>query len=86
VQHLLSILFTADAQGAVSFNPSFDATPNHDVLLYGEDNIIDVDDIQFIGTRLTIVPEPASIVMALMSAAALGAVAIRKRRVSSARN
>ena len=80
VQHLLSILFTADAQGVVSFTPSFDALPNHDVLLYGVDNIIGVDQIQFSGSRLAIVPEPGAMALAGSACAVMGIAGLVRRR------
>jgi hypothetical protein len=85
VQSLLSILFTANSPGVVSFSPSFDSIVNHDVLLYMDDNKILEGEITFSGSRLAIVPEPGALALAGSACGIFGLVgAIRRRSMRRA--
>jgi hypothetical protein len=57
-QTLWSVVVTASAGGVVTFTPSFDSEAGHDVALYGSDEGVPADAIDFVGTTLTITQEP----------------------------
>jgi len=50
--------FHANSVGTFSFNSSFDATAGHETLLYGNDNNITADQIQFGSFQLTVNGQP----------------------------
>lgn len=80
--HLVwSLPATAIAPGTLQLTPSFDATDDHDVFVFGENAPVLAADIQFVGGSLTIVPEPSSLVLAGTCLVSMGgALAIRPRR------
>ena len=59
---------TATLAGIEIFVPSFDSTPGHDTLLYGDDSAVPASQISFIGATLTVVPEPSSMILACLAA------------------
>ncbi len=62
-QPLWNVLITAIGPGVVSFIPSFDTVVTHDVLLYLKNEIVLESEIDFVGSSLTIVPEPSGFVL-----------------------
>ena len=57
-QKLWTVLVHASAGGAVTFTPSFDTAAGHDVTLYGDNDVITSDMIDFVGSTLTITQNP----------------------------
>ena len=79
-QPLWNVPLTAIAPGEVSFTPTFDTLTGHDVLLYLLNEPIPESQIDFIGSTLTIVPEPSTVVIAGTGCSALALLAVRRGR------
>ncbi len=79
-QLFLQYTATATSAGLASFAPMFDDTFGHDVLLYGEDAPIAASEIDFVGTNLSVVPEPSSLLLLSVFSSVLAWVGQRARR------
>ena len=79
-QFLFSVPFHATAAGQLVLTPTLSNTPGLDYLLYGYDDAVSAEHINFMGTSVTIVPEPNSVVLAAAAAGALAFVVYQRRR------
>ncbi len=78
---IFSIPFVAGQAGLATFSTSANnPSEMYDLLLYGENNQIPVDQVSFGTASLTIVPEPASWILAAIGAFGLVAVARARRK------
>ncbi len=85
MQSLWSVPVTAMHPGVVNFTPWFDSGEGHGVLLLLETAALPQAEIQWVGTSLTIVPEPSSVVLgAFCLAGLLGWCARRRRQLCAA--
>lgn len=85
VQHLWSVPVTAVNPGVVNFTPWFDEADGHGVLLLLETAVLPPTNIQWVGSSLTIVPEPSGVALgAFCLAGLLGWYARSKRRSRAA--
>lgn len=57
-QKMWTVLVHASAGGVVTFTPSFDSAPGHETLLYGNDDAIAADAIDYVGASLQITETP----------------------------
>ena len=57
-QELWTVLFNAAAPGQVTFTPSFDTIATHEVLLFLANDPLTADQIDFVGSTLTITGNP----------------------------
>jgi len=58
-QNIWYVVATASAAGTQTFTPSFDNTVSHENLVYGNDQTITADEIDFVGDALQINPTPS---------------------------
>jgi hypothetical protein len=84
LQPLWSVPMTAVKPGVVNFNPWFDNGSGHEVLLLLEPGALPQADIQYLGTSLTIVPEPSGIVLGAFFLAGLLGWYVRGKRSRAA--
>jgi hypothetical protein len=79
-----SLTFLANQVGVAAFSPSFDGSPTHEVLLYGINDAIESNQIQFAGAVIDIVtnvPEPTGCILAVLGGfVLLGNISRRNRR------
>jgi hypothetical protein len=78
-QLLFTVPLAATASGSVVFSPSY-LNGIHEWLMYGEDEIILPEEVQFSDFELTVVPEPASMGICATGLGALVAFAYRRKR------
>jgi hypothetical protein len=78
------LLFTAPLVatnvGTVLFSPSFFSDIFFEWLMYGDNDPVLVDEVQFAGYELTIVPEPATSLLSATALAAVCCIVWRRRR------
>ncbi|REK09071.1 MAG: hypothetical protein DWQ37_19645 [Planctomycetota bacterium] len=81
-QLLWSVMIHAEAPGTTTFTPSYFSAPGEEWLLYGLDSVPPFmqDQVEFVGTSLTVVPEPSTFVLASVPGALLAIVAVRRGR------
>jgi hypothetical protein len=77
---LWKITIHTSAVGTVTFIPSFDSNPEHESSFINPPTAFVDDDIQFIGDSVQIVPEPSSLVIALLGAIGLTGIVRRKQQ------
>jgi hypothetical protein len=83
-QPLWNVLVTATSPSVVSFTPSFDTIAGHEVLVFGHDDPVLESEIDFVGSALTIVPEPSGLMLGAIGLLALftrTADRLRTRRI-----
>ncbi len=80
-QLLFSVLLHATHVGSVLFEPSNGATTLDDEwLLYGKNDVVAVDQLQFVNLPLAVVPEPSGLLLGTLGLAAAVVVSTRHRR------
>ncbi len=77
---LFRVAVTAIGAGTETFTPLFDATSGREVLLYGHDDPMLASEIEFVGTSLSIVPEPSSLLLSSSAMLALVAAGVTRRQ------
>ena len=82
-QFLLKVTVHATHAGLETFTSSFDSNPGHDFLLASPINDLTADQVDFGQTSLTVVPEPASLPLAMMGLVALAGWRARRRFAQS---
>lgn len=77
---LWRITIHTSALGTVTFSPTFDSDEDHESSFIDPPNPLTAEDIQFIGDSVQIVPEPSSLVLAVLGTLGVMTIARRKRR------
>ncbi len=78
-QFLFKVTVHATHAGMETFTSSFDTNPGHDFLLASPINELTADQVDFGQTSVTVVPEPASALLAMMGLVALSAWRAQRR-------
>jgi large repetitive protein len=79
-QFLFSVVLTATSPGTQVFVPDFSTDPSHENLLYGKNEVLIAEEIQYVGSTLTIVPEPSTILLGTVALVGLTFVGRRRRK------
>jgi hypothetical protein len=77
---LWRITIHTSALGTVTFSPTFDSNEDHQSSFIDPPNQLMAEDIQFIGDSVQIVPEPSSLVLAVLGTLGVMTIARRKRQ------
>ncbi len=81
-QLLFTVSLGATALGPVVFSPSY-LNGTQEWLMYGDFDLIPPEDVQFFDLEVTIVPEPASVVLCAIGLVAVGALVFRRRKAEA---